>query len=477
MVIAELRFLFLACLLAMAAACGGGGGGGSATGSLALTVAGLPAGADAAVTVSGPGGFAQSVKSTQTLTGLNPGAYTVSAANAQNGATPYTPQPAAQNVGVSAGMTANAMVTYTAQASIVLGLRQVATGLSSPLFLTAPANDARLFIVEQPGTIRIVKNGQLLPTPFLDISTLTSFSSGTERGLLSMVFHPQYATNGLFFVYYTDVNGNIAVYRFNVFASDPDLADPTSGVRVLSIARDPANSNHNGGLLAFGPDGFLYVGTGDGGGAGDPPRNAQNLNTLLGKLLRIDVSNTSPAQGYSVPASNPFVNQAGRRGEIWAYGLRNPWRYAFDAGLLYIADVGQDRREEVDVAATSLGGLNYGWNVMEGSLCYPSDPCDKTGLTLPVFDYDHGVNDANGCAITGGYVYRGSAIPELQGRYFYSDYCAGWLKSFVHRSGTATEQTDWNITNVGQILSFGEDAQNELYMLSATGNVYQIIKQ
>jgi glucose/arabinose dehydrogenase len=477
MAIARLRFLLLSLLLSLTVACGGGGGGGNetTTGTLVVTVSGLPAGLDGSVAVSGPGGYMQSVKATQTLINLVPGTYTLTAAVVLSGATPYAPQPSTQSVMVAAGEAATATIGYAAQAALSLTLTQVAGGLSNPLFLTAPANDTRLFVVEQPGRIRIVKNGQLLATPFLDIAALTSFVAGSERGLLSMVFHPQYASNGLFYVYYTDVNGNIAVYRFNVFASDADLADPASGIRILTIIRDPARSNHNGGLLAFGPDGFLYIATGDGGGAGDPAGNAQNLNKLLGKLLRIDVSNTTVTQPYAVPTTNPFVNQVGKQPEIWAYGLRNPWRYAFDgsAALLYIADVGQERLEEVNVAAASQGGLNYGWNIMEGSLCYPNDPCSQTGLTLPILEYDH----SQGCSITGGYVYRGSAMPELRGRYFYSDYCSGGLKSFVYRAGVAIEKTSWAVPNVLLITSFGEDAQKELYMLSSNGNVYRIEKQ
>lgn len=476
----SLRLVLLALSVFMLAACGGGGGGGdggsggggATTGGLTVTIGGLPAGASASVSVSGPGGFSQTVAQTQTFTSLAAGAYTVTAANVTAGATTYAPQPASQAVTVDFGTTASATVTYAPQGAIALALQQVATGLDSPLFLTAPAGDARLFVVERPGRIRIVQNGALLSTPFLDIHNRTT--SDGERGLLSMAFHPQYATNGLFYVYYTDLNGDIAIDRFNVSAVNPDVADPLSVVRVLFIPH-PTFSNHDGGLLAFGTDGFLYIGTGDGGGGGDPAANAQNTNTLLGKLLRIDVG--AAAQPYAIPASNPFVNQAGRRGEIWAYGLRNPWRYSFDpaAGLLYIADVGQNRREEVDVAGVAQAGLNYGWNIMEGMLCYPGDPCNKQGLTLPVLDYDHGAN--NGCSIIGGHVYRGSAIPELRGRYFYSDLCAAWLKSFVYSNGAATERTDWDIQNVAPIYSFGQDAQGELYLLSGNGGVYRIVRQ
>jgi glucose/arabinose dehydrogenase len=493
MAIVRLRFLLLSFLLPFAVACGGGGGGGGGgeaiTGSLVLTGTGMPVGGVGSVAVSGPSNYMQSVdlvavsaqfgfsptppKGTQTLANLAPGIYTVTAEVVMSQHTPYAPQPRSQSVAVAAGKAATAIIAYSVQADLSLTLTQVASGLSNPGFLSAPANDTRLFIVEKPGRIRIVKNGQLLTTPFLDIAALTSFVAGSERGLLSMVFHPQYASNGLFYVYYTDVNGNIAVYRFNVFASDADLADPASEMRILTIVRDPANSNNNGGLLAFGPDGFLYIATGDGGGVGDPAGNAQNLDKLLGKLLRIDVSNTTVAQPYTIPATNPFINQAGKQPEIWAYGLRNPWRYAFDSSsaLLYIADVGQERRQEVNVAAASQGGLNYGWNIMEGSLCYPGDPCTQTGLRLPILEV------GGNCPIIGGYAYRGSAIPELRGRYFYSDYCLGGLRSLLYRAALATEQTSWAVPDVLLITSFGEDAQKELYMLSSNGNVYRIEKQ
>jgi glucose/arabinose dehydrogenase len=241
----------------------------------------------------------------------------------------------------------------------------------------------------------------------------------------------------------------------------------------LSIPH-PEFGNHNGGLLSFGPDGYLYLGTGDGGGSGDPLGNAQNTNSLLGKMLRIDVNASTVIGPYTIPPSNPFVNQDGKRPEIWAYGLRNPWRYAFDApsNLLFIADVGENRREEVDVASVIQAGLNYGWNIMEGIVCFAVDPCDRQGLSPPVIDYDQA---GNGCSIIGGYVYRGSAIPALQGRYFYSDLCAGWLKSFVYVNGAATEQTTWDVENVAPVYSFGQDAQNELYVLSGNGSVYRIV--
>jgi glucose/arabinose dehydrogenase len=360
-------------------------------------------------------------------------------------------------------------------AKVVLALQTVMTGLNSPIFLTAPVGDTRLFIVERGGKIRIVQNGVLLNTPFLDISGSTTTNG--ERGLLSMAFHPQYASNGFFFIYYTDINGNIAIDRFSLSPTDPSIADPLSGLRILSILH-PNFSNHNGGLISFGPDGYLYIGTGDGdgGGSGDPLMNAQSTNSMLGKLLRIDVNASTLAQRYAIPTSNPFFSQSGRRAEIWAYGLRNPWRYAFDGveHLLYIADVGQAKREEINVANVQQAELNYGWNSMEGTLCFLSDICNSQGLVLPVLEYGH---DGGACSITGGYVYRGSAIPELQGRYFYADLCTGKLKSFIYQNDVAAEQTDWDIQNVAPIYSFGQDAQQELYLMSGKGSVYRIVRQ
>jgi hypothetical protein len=354
---------------------------------------------------------------------------------------------------------------------LVLALTPVASGLTSPVYLTAPAGDARLFVVEQPGRIRVVRNGQLLAAPFLDISARVNYAG--ERGLLSMAFDPQYATNGFFYVYYTGgTAGNIVVERYGgVVGADVASAAATP---VITIPH-PTFANHNGGLVMFGPDGMLYLGTGDGGGGGDPNGNGQNQNALLGKLLRLDVR-TLP---YTIPATNPFAGQAGKRGEIWAYGLRNPWRFAFDRGvspaMLYLADVGQDRYEEVDVAPATSAGLNYGWNVTEGLHCYPSgDTCSRAGLQLPAVEYDHATGS---CSITGGFVYRGAAIPQAAGQYFYSDYCSGFLASMSGNAASGFTTRTWSVPSVGNVLSFGEDAQGELYVLSATGTVYRIVKR
>lgn len=477
-----LALLMLLSLLLLAA-CGGGSDHDddappAATGSLAVTIAGLPAGLAGAVSVSGPNAYSRALTASTTLTGLAPGSYTVSATGVANGSGSLAPTPLTQQIAVSAGATASASVSYAATAPLALRLQEVASGLAAPTFLTAPAGDSRLFIVERAGRIRVVENGNLLPVPFLDISNLTSTSG--ERGLLSMAFHPQYASNGYFFLYYTNLAGDIVIERRQVSGANPNTADALSSLAIITIAH-PTYTNHYGGLVSFGPDGYLYIGTGDGGGGGDPLGNAQNPNVLLGKLLRLDVSASSNAQPYAIPSGNPFVGVAGKRAEIWALGLRNPWRYAFDATAqqLYIADVGQANLEEINVRAASQAGNNYGWNTKEGTQCYGSSSCDQTGLVLPLVEYGH--DAAGGCSITGGYVYRGSALPELAGQYLYSDYCSGWLKSFGisngSTSGSASAVKDWGISNVGNILSFGQDGQKELYMLSSSGKGYRIVRQ
>jgi glucose/arabinose dehydrogenase len=351
-----------------------------------------------------------------------------------------------------------------------VGLEPVATGLNNPLYLTAPPGDTnRLFIVEQAGTIRIVKGGTLLPDPFLDIADRVS--TGGERGLFALAFDPGYASNGRFVVHYTDSNGNTRLSVFHVSA-DPDRADPASETVVLT-AQQPF-SNHNGGQILFGPDGYLYLGLGDGGGGGDPQGNGQKLSDRLADILRLDLSSGTSAVA---PADNPFVGRAGAEPGVWSYGLRNPWRFSFDraTGDLYIADVGENAWEEVDLATAASGagkGVNYGWNLMEGRHCYVTSPCDTTGLAMPVLEYDHG----QGCSITGGYVYRGAAIPALQGHYFYGDYCGGWVRSFRIEDGQAVDQAQWpTLAPGGPVLSFGEDQAGELYVLSGNGTVLRIV--
>lgn len=344
-------------------------------------------------------------------------------------------------------------------------LERVVDGLDHPLHLTAPAGDPRLFVVEQGGTIRIVRGGNLVARPFLDLSS--RLRSGGERGLLSMAFHPGYRTNGFFFVNYTDRRGDTRVERYRV-SRDPDVADPATARLVLEIEQPYAN--HNGGHVLFGPDGMLYVGTGDGGSGGDPGNRAQNPRELLGKLLRLDVDAAGSAP-YAIPPDNPYAGEGGGRGrpEIWALGLRNPWRCAFDppTGLLYIADVGQNQWEEVHVEPAAKAGINYGWNLMEGRHPYRPAGRSTAGLALPPVEYSHG----DGCSIAGGAVYRGAAVPALVGHYVFSDYCTGWIRSFRFEGGRATDLREWRGVEAGNVMSFGVDAAGELYVLSADGAV------
>ena len=347
---------------------------------------------------------------------------------------------------------------------VALAVEVVASGYNNPLHLTAPLSDPRLFVVEKSGRIRIIEDGQQLQTAFLDISNLVS--SGFERGLLSMAFHPDYANNGFFYVSYTDASGDSRIERYSV-GGVPNQADAGSAKLIFSVGQP--FSNHNGGLIAFGPDGMLYIGLGDGGSGGDPLGNGLNINTLLGSLLRIDVDGGDP---FAIPPDNPFVGRPGAD-EIWAYGLRNPWRFAFhlEENELYIADVGQNEWEEVSVVPADVGELNLGWNVMEGLHCFDASSCNMNGLELPVLEYSHAI----GCSITGGYVYRGAAMGPARGHYFYSDFCSGFLRSFRFANGSAGERRSWNVGDLGGVLSFGQDAGGELYILSDNGNVYRLI--
>src|SRR5262245_28448844 len=306
-----------------------------------------------------------------------------------------------------------------------LQLQPVISGLSQPVLIThADDNSVRRFILERAGTIRIAKNNALLSTPFLNMQSIVN-STGSEQGLLALAFHPQFESNGYFYTVHTNSSGTLVLSRFTASPANTDQASFNSRIELLPIPH-PTHANHNGGTLAFGPDGYLYWSTGDGGGGGDPSNNAQSLNSLLGKILRLDVNSASP---YAIPATNPFFNHPNPavRKEIWAYGLRNPWRFSFDSLThdIYIGDVGQSNIEEINFqAANSSGGENYGWSVMEGSSCFnPSSGCNQSGKVLPIAEYSH----ALGCSVTGGYVYRGSNYPSLYGHYFYGDFCTGRL--------------------------------------------------
>ncbi|MGI8485535.1 MAG: PQQ-dependent sugar dehydrogenase [Thermomicrobiales bacterium] len=361
-------------------------------------------------------------------------------------------------------------------ATFKVGLNKVATGFDQPLFVTnAGDGSGRLFVVDKPGTIEIIAKGVQAASPFLDISDRVG-SDGSEQGLLGLAFAPDYAQSGLFYVFYTDRDGNTVVSRFRV-TSDPSVADPTSEQVVLQ--QNQPYPNHNGGDLVFGPDGLLYIGLGDGGSQGDPNGNGQNLDTWLGKILRIDVDPARTPNGatYAVPNTNPFIDRKDAKPEIFAYGLRNPWRFSFDqlTGDLYIGDVGQNTIEEIDfVPANDLAGHNFGWNTMEGSSCYNADSCDQNGLTVPVAEYTH---DVGGCSVTGGYVYRGSDVPSLQGTYLFADYCSGKLWGLGRDATGAWVMSDPIETRVGAS-SFGQGEDGELYLIDInSGTVYQIVTQ
>jgi len=349
-------------------------------------------------------------------------------------------------------------------------LRPVVSGLAFPVYLTAPGADSRLFVVEKVGRIRIIKNGRLLSQPFLDISRLVSKEN--EQGLLGLAFHPRYGTNGIFVVDYTDLGGDVHVATFKVSA-DPDRADPLSEHFVLRIEK--RFPNHNGGEVTFGPDGDLYVGVGDGGSYGDPTGRGQDPRDLLGSLLRVEIHDDG---SLTVPKDNPYAEHPGYRTEIWDTGLRNPWRFSFDRdnGDLYIADVGEITLEEIDVSPSATGGgrgANYGWSMYEGSSCFSTTvPCNPRGMTMPTLEYPH----SEGCAVIGGYVYRGAAMPTLQGTYFYADYCSGWIRSFQYVGGHPTDAREWkSLPPHGAITSFGEDAAGELYLVTQDGNVMKIV--
>ncbi|MFP5247840.1 MAG: PQQ-dependent sugar dehydrogenase [Thermoanaerobaculia bacterium] len=345
-------------------------------------------------------------------------------------------------------------------------LEPVVSGFALPVSITH-AGDHRLFVTQQGGLVRIVEGARILPEPFLDLRSLVS--TGGERGLLSIAFHPQYAQNGFFFVNYTDTRGDTVIARYRV-SNDPNRADPNSRQILLMI--DQPFANHNGGQLQFGPDGYLYIGMGDGGSGGDPNNHAQDPAELLGKMLRID-ADTAP---YSIPPSNPFLNQPNTRPEIWALGLRNPWRFSFDrlTGDLWIADVGQGLWEEIDFQpATSIGGENYGWRRMEGTHCFsPNTNCQTGTLILPVIEYDH---SDGACSVTGGYVYRDSRNRRLTGMYIYGDFCNGKIwGSTRSASGAITTHDLFDATFL--ISTFGEDIEGELYVADWQGGVlYRIV--
>lgn len=353
-----------------------------------------------------------------------------------------------------------------------VGLNEFVSGLRRAIYIThAGDGSGRLFIVEQGGIIYVTdKTGDLMEI-FLDVSSLVSAEANrntyTERGLLGLAFHPGYARNGTFFINYTDRQGTTVVARYRVSSNNPNAADPNSAEIILT--QPQPYPNHNGGHLAFGRDGYLYISLGDGGSAGDPQGNGQDMNTLLGKILRIDVNGTT---GYTVPPTNPFASGGGLP-EIWAYGVRNVWRFSFDraTGDLYLGDVGQNQWEEINFQpATSHGGENYGWNGYEGTHVFQQRSVARNAV-MPIAEYQHG---ANGCSVTGGYVYRGEQLPQLQGVYLYGDYCSGriWI---AYRDPSGAWQSRVFMDSGLQISSFGEDETGELYIVDYQGDVYQLV--
>ncbi len=370
----------------------------------------------------------------------------------------------------------------------------VADGFTKPVYVCQPPGESnRLFVLEQKGLIIIIKNGQKIRTPFVDLRDRIHHPviPGDERGLLGMAFHPDYPSNGFVYLNYIDKEDYTTVSQWTL-SRYPDQLDKSSEKVLLKI-KQPF-SNHNGGHMVFGPKGYLYISLGDGGKWGDPFNHAQQLNNLFGKILRIDINNSEP---YSIPNDNPFVDNKEALGEIWMYGLRNPWRFSFDrkTGDIYIGDVGQDMWEEIDfVSAEDAGGQNFGWHIMEGNHCYnPKKDCDTTGV-LPIFEYPNDANymkvltgfgetNVDGCSVTGGVVYRGKELPEFWGTYFFADYCSGNIWTFKEVNGQATDfKNRSDEINLGggrfttYISSFGEDNAGELYFVDYNGAVYKMIK-
>lgn len=348
--------------------------------------------------------------------------------------------------------------------SQVVQLQTFATGFTNPVEMTHPANDSRFFVVQQEGLIKILNsNGTTTATPFINLSSI--ISTGGERGLLGLAFHPDYATNGFFYVNYTNIAGNTVIAKYSV-STNPDVAQ-TTGTILLTITQPYAN--HNGGNLKFGPDGYLYIGMGDGGSGGDPGNRAQNINENLGKILRIDVNSGTP---YGIPPTNPFVGIAGND-EIWAIGVRNPWKFSFNRlnGDLWIADVGQNSIEEIDKVVSPLpAGLNFGWRCYEGNAAYNTATCAPAGtMVMPFAQYSH---STGGCSITGGYFYTGTQYPNFQNKYFFADYCLNRI-GYVDPTGTITYSQTF--TGDNYFTTFGEDINGELYVTGqANGTIYKI---
>lgn len=341
--------------------------------------------------------------------------------------------------------------------------------------LQAPAGDDRLFLVTKDGRIRIISDGAFLPEPFLDLRD-SVLDEGSEQGLLGLSFHPDFDANRKFYVFYTDADGpdgHSRVFEYQADASDPDRADLSTARHIITFEQRPASDTHKGGQMQFGADGYLYIAVGDGGGYRDPFEHGENPHTELGTIVRIDVDVDPGADpAYAIPPGNPFADGADGLPEVWAYGLRNPWRFSFDGPYIYIGDVGHVSAEEVNIADASLAGINYGWDTMEGTACYePPVGCDMGPLFIPQVAYSHEV----GVAVIGGYVYRGAAIPEMVGRYFYADFVGGWIRTFLY-DGRVTEHYDWSrsVELDRFVWSFGVDGHGEMYVL-ARYRVWKIV--
>jgi glucose/arabinose dehydrogenase len=348
-----------------------------------------------------------------------------------------------------------------------ISFEQIFDGLDSPVgYIDANDGSGRFFIVEQSGRVLISAGGDLLETPFLDINTMVSTSS--EQGLLSIALDPGFADNGRVFVSYTDTDGDSQIVRYTVSESDANRLDFDSATTILRL--DQPYQNHNGGNILFGPDGLLYIGFGDGGSQGDPDNRAQDPGILFAKILRIDVSGDQ--EPYGIPVDNPFVDDASFTPETFAWGFRNPWRFSFDrdTGDLWIGDVGQSTIEEIDLIPAGTSGQNFGWSIMEGNECYDTEGCDDDGLTAPVGQYTHDY----GCSVTGGFVYRGSIIPDLVGTYLFADYCTGYLWGLIANGDGSYSATDLLETGYSPS-SFAQDASGELYLLDLSGGIYRIV--
>jgi hypothetical protein len=436
------RLALLAAAVMLAAACGGDEG--SAPSSVPPTT-GAPGSSVPATTTTAVPATTTTAADTTTTTGA-----------------PATTAPPTTTAGTS---TTGATTTTTRPVTpegVTLRLTPVADGFRQPVFVAAPPGDPRLFVVDQQGTISVIHDDGRAVT-FLDLRDLVTF--GGEQGLLGLAFHPRYPADPRFFVHYSNRSGTNVLAEHRVSAGDPDRADPESARTVLEVPQ-PAR-NHNGGMIAFGPDGFLYVALGDGGGGGDPYGNGQDPSTLLGTILRLDVDGGEP---YAIPPDNPFAGGGGAA-EVWAWGLRNPWRFSFDGDRIFIGDVGQNAWEEIDVVDRRVGGLNFGWPVLEGTHCYAVADCDPAAFEPPVLEYPH---DAGRCSVTGGYVYRGAAIPGLAGSYFYGDYCSGAISSFRIDGEGLYDARDWPALTTPSLTSFGVDGDGEMYVVSASGTVFRI---